>query len=183
MTPEEQRQVKKAIAVLTSLLDKENAVGQFPVWRTVTIGNRASRSIKSLSQFIEDAGMQASSWAEEILQKVKTSKEEKTLDLVKVTAEELGLTGLPTTRQIYDAAQAQGLNLCPAEVGPQLRLQYYDQPMGEWLRIGMEPLKDSDGSLRVFRVGRDGDGQWLHTGYGRPGSQWGLDSSWVFVRR
>jgi len=47
---------------------------------------------------------------------------------------------------IYAAAKERGLELCPAEVGPQLRLQYQDQ-LDEWLVIGMEPILGPDGTL------------------------------------
>ena len=56
--------------------------------------------------------------------------------------------------------------LCPNEVGPQLRLQYADQPKGEWLRIAMEAITASDGYRRLFSVGHDGGDLWLYGDYG-----------------
>lgn len=203
LTPQERSIVKRAIDVLDagpSPSDRAYIVGllstliiedvedvtpsasTFPIWRTVTIGNHASNK-QSFKEMIEAAGMNVSSWAEEILKDVEIIKEPQTLNLVKVTVEELGLTGLSTTKQIYDAAQAQGLSLCPAEVGPQLRLQYADQPKGEYALIAMEPIEDSHGGLGVFNVGHDEDGRWLFTDRGHPDSRWLADFRWVFVRR
>lgn len=84
---------------------------------------------------------------------------------------------------IYQKAKKQGLQLCPAEVGPQLRLQYADQPAGEWLVIAMEPIKDSVGGLSVFFVGHGGVDRWLDAYDGEPDYVWHADGRFVFVRR
>ncbi|MFA5158762.1 MAG: hypothetical protein WC451_06305, partial [Patescibacteria group bacterium] len=67
----------------------------------------------------------------------------------------------------------------------QLRLQYPadEQPMNEWLLVAMEPIKDSDGYLRVFDVERDVDGAWLDSDYVGPGSLWDASDRWLFRRK
>jgi hypothetical protein len=42
-------------------------------------------------------------------------------------------------------ARKLGYELCPAEVAVQLRLQYLDQPVGEFLNIAMEPIATYEG--------------------------------------
>ncbi len=44
---------------------------------------------------------------------------------------------------VYKRARHVGLGLCPAEVGPQLRLDYGNQPLGEALDIAMEPVAET----------------------------------------
>ena len=63
-------------------------------------------------------------------------------------------------------------SVVPAEVGPQLRLAYSDQSMGEWMVMATEPIRGPDGDLCVFRVARSGDARWLGTSYGDPGFEW-----------
>ena len=63
-------------------------------------------------------------------------------------------------------------SVVPAEVGPQLRLAYSDQSMGEWMVMATEPIHGPDGDLRVFRVARSWDARWLGTSYGDPGFEW-----------
>lgn len=105
-------------------------------------------------------------------------------DLVIVTVADLGFTTYTTTRELYARATERGYELCPAEVGPALRLAYDDQPKGEWLYIAMEPLLGSGRGPRVFAVERrDDGGQWLGTHWTDPESQWSLDCRLVFRLR
>jgi hypothetical protein len=82
----------------------------------------------------------------------------------------------------YACALELGLELCPAEVGPVLRLAYKDQPLSGWLIIAMNVITVSVGGLSVFRVEHDDRGLWLSAGYGHPESFCGSDKHFVFVR-
>lgn len=115
-------------------------------------------------------------YAKQILGKVVYQKKKETIDLVLVTPKELGFTKYPTTTELFAKAKAEGLELCPAEIGPRLREIYMDQPKGEWIYIAMEPISDSGGSPRVFRVGHGDDGKrWLFFGWTYPAFRWYLD--------
>lgn len=155
----------------------------FPIWRTITIGTDDK---KSLRKKLKDGGFYVFDWASDILGKrdCTISKEETELDLVVVSVAELGYKNGATTQQIYDRAEELGLELCPAEVGPQLRVAYTDQPKGEWIHVAMKSIKDSDGDLLTFYVGRGGDGvRYLDAYYVAPDHRWGFDDHFVFVRR
>jgi len=157
----------------------------FPVWRTLKLGT-GLKTADDFRKAVRDCGMKISDWANDILGKpvFTVATEETEVDLVKVTVAELGFKEGARRDQIYERAKELGLELCPSEVGPQLRLQYKDQPNGEWLLIGMEPIRYSDGGLDVFRVARAGDGRWLDSDYdsGRPALVWYAVPQWVFVR-
>lgn len=102
--------------------------------------------------------------------------------LVAVSVAKLGFKRGATREDIYKRAQELGLELCSAEVGPQLRLQYKDQPECEWLYIAMNPTIGLCGLLRVFSVCRNADGRWLDCcRYGRPDGTWDADHRWIFL--
>lgn len=69
---------------------------------------------------------------------------------------------------IHARARTLGLELCPAEIGPQLRLRYLNQPVGEWLHIAMTPIATRDGTLADFTVANGGAGLLLLGGEARP---------------
>lgn len=158
------------------------ALCDFPTWKTVRLGTYPATA--DLRTALTSAGCSISNWASDILDKTTLATEETEVELVRILVAELGFKWGATRAQIYDRAREFGFDLCPAEVGPQLRQQYPDQPMGEWIRVGMEPITVSDGVLSVFHVACFGSGLWLRAGYGvNPGDRWGPGGRWVFVRR
>lgn len=171
----------KQIAVL--IVNAGKQVAQWPVWKTIRLGT-GQKTADDFRAAFKRGGNKISDWANDILGKpaFTVAAKETEVCLVKVTVAELGFKDGATYREICQRAKELGLDLCPAEVGPQLRLQYQDQPMGEWLIVAMEAISDSDGGLDVFCVERDGDGLWLISNYGRPGYHWGGGSRFVFVR-
>lgn len=100
--------------------------------------------------------------------------------LVRLTVADLGFKTSATTDQIYERAQALGLELCPPDTGPNYRLQYKDQPLGEWVRIGMKQITDSAGIPDVFRLGRNDGGLWLDDVWAEPGNAWRPGFEFVF---
>jgi hypothetical protein len=135
------------------------------------------------SKALTSNGFRISDWAGDILKKTTLASAETEIELVLVTVSGLGFTKATRRDVIYDRARELGLDLVPAEVGPQLRLQYTDQPLNEWMVMAMEPIAYSDGGLGVFRVVHNHDGRWLSADYGIPGRMWSPDYRWVFARR
>jgi hypothetical protein len=81
------------------------------------------------------------------------------VDLVVLTPADLGLTGdSVAVAAVYARAELLGFQICPAEVGPQLRLQYRDQPVGEALHIAMQPIARYSGEPTAFTVINGGAG-------------------------
>lgn len=116
------------------------------------------------------------------------SKVPVTLDLVKISPKDLGLDPetRPTVGQVYSAAKKLGLELCPMEAGPQLRMQYIEQPYGEWLHIAMEPItfeyeNGLDRRIMLFAVHNNGT-LYLIDEDGKPGRWVDRNEQWVFVR-
>ena len=109
-----------------------------------------------------------------------TSKNIEDIDLVRLTVGALGFSGGATTDEIYKRADELGLELCPPEVGPQLRLSYSGD---EWMRTAMKQITVRDGGPRVFYLRRHGDDLWLFTDRVEPLSRWDVDDKFVFRPR
>jgi hypothetical protein len=76
-----------------------------------------------------------------------------------------------------------GLELCPPDLGPHLRLQYEDQPPDERLYIAMKPINSADGEPRIFVVANNADGLSLDAVRSRPDDEWAADDKLVFCLR
>jgi len=131
----------------------------FPVWKTIRLGTGIM--LGYFSEALAQSGLRMNPWYEWMLQDpaFKATTEPTEVDLVVVTEADLGLEKsiLLTPADIYKQAIEVGLDLCPNEVGPQLRLQYRDQPQGEYLWIAMEPIIETRNNNQplIFVVGRD----------------------------
>lgn len=171
------------MTALAKFLRKENPwpVKEWAVWKTVTVGTQPS--VEALRTALKAVGHKIGDWANDILSKITVATEPTAIELVMVTVAELGFPDGATVAQIFERAVSLGLELLPAEVGPQLRLQYVDQSLDEWILIGMEPIADSYGGLEVFYVGRYDDGLWLFSSCADPGSKYDGDCRWAFGRK
>ncbi len=113
-----------------------------------------------------------------------TSKQPEEVDLIKLKVEDLGLVEYPNTDQIYARIAELGLELCPPEVGPYYRLTHLDQPMEDWLLVGMKPFTDQDGIPCIFSATRNANGLWLRGDWAKQGSIWRPERQFLFrVRR
>ncbi len=127
---------------------------------------------------LDKENIYTSDWGKDILQKTEFSKESKEYDLVRFSVAQLGFPNGATTDEIYKKAEELGLELCPAEVGPLLRLQ---SKIKDWTLIAMEQVTDRGGGPNIFSLLSDGDQLRLNGRYASSGKQW--DSYLQFVFR
>lgn len=140
-------------------------------------------STKTPEQYTKELtakGNQIGTYAQQILNKVEALKSPEQIKLVSFSVEQLGFPNGATLQEIYDKARSMGLELCPPQVGPELRLSYTDQPNSEYLVIAMEAITDADGDPRLFYVYRNDSGPWLDSDDGRMDSRWGASDRFVF---
>jgi hypothetical protein len=80
------------------------------------------------------------------------------------------------------ARKQLGFGLAAAEIGPQLRLQYLDQPLGEFLILGMAPIRTWNGEPVILTVANGGAGLILIGQDGSAEAQIPVASRFLFVR-
>jgi hypothetical protein len=154
-----------------------------PVWKTITVGTFADAL--ALRNALDVASCGVGNSAGEILTRPAFSLgDTKTnVELLAVTAAELGFqTATAPLASIYARAQQLGFGLATAEVAPQLRLQYFDQPIGEFLIIGMEPIKTWNGESVILNVANGGAGLILFGQDGSADAEISTTSRFLFVR-
>ena len=108
------------------------------------------------------------------------SKNTETANLVRLTVKDLGFSGNATTEQIYARAEELGLELCPAETGPALRLSYQGK---DWMVVGLQQIAGSNGRPFVFYLDGSDARLALDTYAAKPSKEWAGDRSWVFRAR
>jgi hypothetical protein len=143
------------------------------------------KSADQLISEMEAAGIYISDDAKSMLKNGEfvPGKNPEEATLIRLTVADLGFKSSTTTDQIYERAQNLGLELCPADTGPNYRLKYKNQPLNEWIYMGMKQIVDSGGYPFVFRLERSGGGLWLHDDWARPGSEWDPFDGFVFRLR
>ena len=142
---------------------------------TITLGTHTS-GVDLLDALIE-AKCGVSLWSRQALGNpdFPVAAEEITVDIVVVSMLEMGFAEdeLATLDTIYDRAKQMGLETCPVETAPQLRLQFLDQPdytiearLGAFF-VASEPfVLTREGLPKIFSVARDDKFPHPETGIG-----------------
>jgi uncharacterized protein YjiS (DUF1127 family) len=154
-----------------------------PVWKKITVGNFSD--LRALHNALKAVGCGVGDSAGEILARpaFTLSATKADVELFTVSAAELGFQAeTASLGQIYTRAQQLGFGLAAAEIAPQLRLQYLDQPIGEFLIIGMEPIKTWKGEPVILTVANGGAGLILIGQNGRADAEIFVASRFLFVR-
>ncbi len=103
--------------------------------------------------------------------------------LIRVKVGDLGFLDATTIDQVYAMGAKLGLSLCPAEVGPYLRLKDTDQPVNDSCPIAMRQIISEDGEPRIFELWHhDKSGFWLTDDGGGSTSidKWRLNDEIIF---
>ena len=171
--------------IFSTLAHVEHLYTSFPEGKvtrqTLEIGGQTKEQLEAA---LERAGFKISDYARHMMRSedFETAKQKEQNNLVRLTVDALFNDGRThTIAEIYKKAEEFGLELCPAEVGPHLRLHYQEQPLGEWLSIAMKTIADPDGDPFVFNVARHEDGSWLSISGAWPDEEW--YSRYLFVFR
>jgi hypothetical protein len=147
-----------------------NKPAHLQIWRTITLGTY--RGVDAYRDALDLARIKIGDSADEILGRpafpYATTKTD--VELAVLSAADLGVeSDQSSLAEVYKRARQAGLELCPAEVGPQLRLDYRNQPLGETLDIAMEPVATYRGDPTILTlvnwgtglllIGRDGQSE------------------------
>lgn len=132
------------------------------IWKRIKLGT-GIKTGREFYDLLKRCGWEISSSAKKALYKRKfvVSCTERKVNLVRVTDIDLGLSKESPPKVVYKRAIELGLELCPYEVGPQLRMQYGNQPTNEWLLIATDKIVTGQFSVGVFVVGRSPESSWL----------------------
>ena len=179
-----QRQlVLKAAPVVPTRTGPVTSVSDVAEWKTISIGTFPDTLALLTALSATGCGV-GNSAAEALARPAFTLSGTRTaVTLLTVTAADLGLRGETVPlRKIYELAQQLGFRLAPPEIAPQLRLQYLDQPVGEFLVIGMNPIRTWTGEEVILTVANGGAGLILIGQDGRADAEIPVTSRFVFLR-
>ncbi|MUK90631.1 helicase [Ornithinibacillus sp. L9] len=125
-----------------------------------------------------------------------TSDTKYSLKTVELTVGDLGFSDGATTPQIFKRAGELGLEMCPLELGPHLRLKYLDQPEGYSgnplqrhqapsgsITIASEILTDDDEFPKGFYLRRMNGVLWLRGYIADHLHVWNSDDHFIFCKR
>jgi len=127
------------------------------IWRTIELGDEMT--IEDLRVELIAAGCAIGDRAAQALDNpaLSVATARATVELVRLTVGALGFAASEASYQrVCETAARVGLARCLPEVALRLRLTYRDQPIGEFLRIAMEPIETRNRGPTAFIVGNGG---------------------------
>lgn len=144
----------------------------------------STKTSEQYTKEIKSTGASIYDYAQDMLDKLKPLDKNESVKLVSFSVEQLGYPEGATLEKIYKKANELGFDLCDPHVGPELRLNYTDQPSGEYLYIAMNSITDRDDYPGVFHISRGSGGEvWLLHNYGQPDYKYSGNSRFVFSPR
>ena len=160
-----------------------NKPAHFQIWRKITLGSY--KGVDAYRDGMDSAKINIGDSADEILGRpaFPYARTKTDVELAVLSARaDLGVeSDQVSLAEVYQRARQAGLELCPAEVGPQLRLDYSNQPLGEALDIAMEPVATYTGEPTILTLVNWGTGLLLIGRDGRPESTVFRKSRFVFA--
>lgn len=127
--------------------------------------------------------------------KFTISNSQHTLETVELTVQDLGFFGGGTITQIFGKATQLGLELCPLELGPYLRLAYLDQPEGNLnkqqqhkapygsITVASKILTENHNFPKGFYLRRIDETLWLRGYVCDETHIWEPDDHFIFVKQ
>lgn len=155
-------------------------LAELPVWKTVRLDTHigAAGIREALNKWPFHLGDSANAILEKALAEGSATS---AVNLVILSPSEMGFEEENVRlSDFYARARKQGLELCPAEVGPLLRLQFVDQRLGDFVHIAMKPVA-MNGDLIDFTVANGGAGLLLIGGEASPEQIVAATMRFVFV--
>lgn len=162
--------------------------------RTVEIGGLTKQE---LLLELEEYSILLNEYGRKLLtdSKFTTSQTKYSLQTVEITVGSLGFLKGATTTEIYKQAKNLGLELCPLELGPYLRLSYLDQPEGisetafqhqappGAVTIATEKIYEDDSFPKGFYLRRINGDLWLRGYVADDLHIWNPDDHFVFLTK
>ncbi len=118
---------------------------------------------------------------QEVIKLVPFSKEEVSLDLVCLSVLDLGFTQRVTTDDVLRRAEELGLELCPAEVGIQLRLDWWSLPK-DFIKVAMKPIGNGKGEHFLFSLSSSRRQKSISAANAYSEKGWGHAMHFIFVK-
>jgi hypothetical protein len=156
---------------------------QIQAWKAVTLGSY--KSVEAIRDAMDAANIHVGESAGEILARPAFHLEATThkANLVVVSVADLGFGEEGASlAQIHKRAAQLGMAPCSEEIATLLRLQYLNQPVGEFLHVAMNPVATYGGDLVDLTLANGGAGLLLVGGDGRAEIIMPQVSRFVFVR-
>lgn len=139
-----------------------------------------TKNPKEYTQELLSEGYKIENIAQDLLNKLEPIKQKENIDIVSFSVEQLGFPNGARLQEVYDKAKEFGLELCPPQVGPELRLNYKNQPYDEDLTIATEPFVGINYFPLLFGVHRSNSGSWISDIHGQLGLHGRGDHRYVF---
>ncbi|MBP2078422.1 helicase [Oceanobacillus polygoni] len=143
------------------------------ITRTIEIGGLTNIQ---LTQKMQQHAIMMNEYGERLLtdERFTTSETTYSLKTIELTVRNLGFPDGATLPTIFKRASELGLELCPHELGPHLRLKYLDQPEGHSgisssqhqapsgsITIASEIISEDDDFPKGFYIRKINDELWL----------------------